>query len=256
MTTFKFLDDIIQYGDTGVSPTLFSHSVHNAAASYVARSLNIRGPTQTVTQFHFSVHQAITLAKMWLDEKRCQYVLVGVAEECGTVMEYICSRMLNIAGDGRIRPFACSTSPVAVPGEGSVFFLVSNQDRAESYCRLAVSFSGPEPGVRRPADLNLVDADGMAEDESSYLKSMPPDIPSAGYSPLFGSMMTGSAFSCATAALMLRNQGTFASPVVDNPHSVSICSHRSAASLDLIHCIKYDCSGRKATIELKSSKET
>ena len=36
VTTFSFLDDILTYGDAGVSPTLFSHSVHNAAASYIA----------------------------------------------------------------------------------------------------------------------------------------------------------------------------------------------------------------------------
>ncbi len=250
VTTFKFLDNIIQYGDVGVSPTLFSHSVHNAAASYIAKILDVRGPTQTLTQFHFSMHQAFGLARMWLDEQRCRYVLVGAADECGEAMEYICSRMLNITRDGRIRPFAFSKSPVAVPGEGSVFFLVTNQGDAGGYCRVAVTPFGSETGDRGDADLILVDADGMAGDESHYLESMSPDIPAAGFSPLFGSMMTGSAFSCASAALMLRNQVLHASPVPDNPHGIRISSSHRAASLDRIHCIRYDCSGRRAMIEV------
>jgi len=43
VTTFNFLDDILDHGDAAVSPTTFSNSVHNAAASYVAMSLNIKG---------------------------------------------------------------------------------------------------------------------------------------------------------------------------------------------------------------------
>ncbi len=54
VTTFNFLDDILDHGDAAVSPTTFSNSVHNAAASYIAMSLNIKGPTLTITQFQFS----------------------------------------------------------------------------------------------------------------------------------------------------------------------------------------------------------
>ena len=43
-TTFAFLNDILDYPEDQVLPTTFSHSVHNAAASYVASSLQIRGP--------------------------------------------------------------------------------------------------------------------------------------------------------------------------------------------------------------------
>ena len=35
VTTFGFLDDILDHGDAAVSPTTFSNSVHNAAASYI-----------------------------------------------------------------------------------------------------------------------------------------------------------------------------------------------------------------------------
>jgi 3-oxoacyl-[acyl-carrier-protein] synthase II len=79
VTTFNFLDDILDHGDAAVSPTTFSNSVHNAAASYIAMSLNIKGPTLTITQFQFSFQSGLQLAQAWLDQGRCDYVLAGTA---------------------------------------------------------------------------------------------------------------------------------------------------------------------------------
>ena len=121
-TTFRFQDDIIEYGDGGVSPTLFSNSVHNAAVSYISRALGIKGPTWTVTGFRDPFGQAVALANSWLAEGRCDQVLLGAGDECGTVMEYICSEKLPIAMDGKI------SENTYVPGEGSAFFLVDGQE--------------------------------------------------------------------------------------------------------------------------------
>lgn len=120
-TTFHFLDDILDYGDGGVSPTIFSHSVHNAAVSYISRALGIKGLTWTVTCFNDPFGEAIALAQDWLDESRCDQVLLGGGDECGTVMEYICNEKLPIAEDGRVGESAY------VPGEGMAFFLVDNK---------------------------------------------------------------------------------------------------------------------------------
>lgn len=253
VTTFKFLDDIIQYGDTGVSPIVFSHSVHNAAASYIAQSLDVRGPVHTVTQFSCAVHHAFDLARIWLAEDRCQHVLVGSAEECGTVMDYICRGMLHIAEDGKIRPFAFSKSPLAVPGEGAVFYLVTNQNNEARYCRVSIIQDAKPTEPPPSADLILVDADGMAHDESCYREAALSDALIAGYSPLFGSMLIGSAFNCAVAALMLRKQTQFASPIRENPHGVRICATREARFLNRICCIKYGCGGRRAVLHLRRS---
>ena len=117
-TTFRFQDDILDYGDGGVSPTIFSNSVHNAAVSYISRALEIKGPTWTVTGFNQPFEQAVQLAQAWLNEGRCDQVLLGAGDECGTVMEYICSEKLPIASDGKV------TENAFVPGEGMAFFLV------------------------------------------------------------------------------------------------------------------------------------
>ena len=68
VTTFNFLDDILDHGDPAVSPTTFSNSVHNAAASYISTAFNIKGPTLTISQFRFSFQSALQLAKSWLDQ--------------------------------------------------------------------------------------------------------------------------------------------------------------------------------------------
>jgi 3-oxoacyl-[acyl-carrier-protein] synthase II len=249
-TGFRFLDDIIEYGETRVSPTLFSHSVHNAAASYIASALANRGPTLTVTQFFFSFHQALALAWSWLQEGRCTSVLVGGVEECGTAMEYICSRKLRMAEDGKIRPFDFSASPAAVPGEGSAFFMLSRAKTPKTYCEISNVLLG-EDDCGLDADLRIVDADGMSENEAPYSELRDQDIMMAGYAPLFGSMMTGSSFHCASAALMLANQMRYACPVQDNPQQLRLCTRTEREETLAIQCIKYGCVGEKAVVELR-----
>ena len=250
VTAFRFLDEIIDYGDANVSPTLFSHSVHNAAASYVASALGNHGPTLTVTQFGFSFQQALILARAWIQEGRCEKVLVGSVEECGAVMEFICRQKLEIAEDGRISPFEFSPSPLAVPGEGSVFLVLSGGDRSKRYCGIRGVYLYDELGEGDP-DLRILDADGMSGDERCYQEIARQDVMIAGYSPLFGSMMTGSAFHCASAALMLMNQTRYACPVQDNPHGIRLCTSTEQKKLEKIQCVKYSCLRERAVIELE-----
>ena len=50
-TNFESLGSLIDDGEGQISPTLFSHSVYNSAAGYVARLLDIRGPALTITNY-------------------------------------------------------------------------------------------------------------------------------------------------------------------------------------------------------------
>ena len=250
VTTFRFLDDMLEYGDKNASPTIFSHSVHNAAASYITSVLGSRGPSITLTQFAFSFHQALILARAWLYEERCEYVLVGSVDECGIVMEYICSQKLRIAEDGRIKPFNFSETPVAVPGEGSAFFLMTRKKSHKKYCKITdISLADKSVKKNKP-DMCILDADGMGGDEREYQKAAESGVCVSGYSPIFGSMMTGTSFNCASGALMLKNQMRYISPVQDNPHSANICTKTEKIDMERIHCIKYNCKKGKAVIEL------
>jgi 3-oxoacyl-[acyl-carrier-protein] synthase II len=253
VTTFEFLDGILEYGESGASPTSFSNSVHNAAASYISSILGIEGPTLTVTQFFFSFHSALLLAKSWLHEKRCDYVLVGTAEQYGDVMGYVYNQKLRPAPDGRIMPF--NFSPTSqVPGEGAVFFLLSSGHSEQRVCRIEDIIMDSTDNETGRADLDIIDTDGLLSDESVYESVLSADIPAASFTPLFGSMMTGSAFNAAAAALMLRNNRSYANPVKDNPRGIMLLNNSTAADIDieLIRCVRYNCYGNKAVIYLRT----
>jgi 3-oxoacyl-[acyl-carrier-protein] synthase II len=243
-TTFSFLDDILTYGDGAVSPTLFSHSVHNAAASYIALNLQTRGPTLTMTQFSDSFQQAIILAESWLSEKRCDFVLVGSVDQVGKVMEYICSQKLNLAADGKIKPFHCAKNPQAVPGEGSAFFLLANDPKYKKYC----SISGL-PDVSQNADLYILDSDGTCGSEEPYGR-LNRQTPLAAYAPIFGSMLTLSSFSALVGALTIKHQKLYPNPVTDNPHQLNILTADHIFSVHKIACLRYNCNQEELIIRL------
>jgi len=247
VTTFNFLDDILTYGDAGVSPTIFSHSVHNAAASYIALNLQTRGPTLTMTQFADSFRQAVILAESWLSEKRCEYILVGTADQTGKVMEYICSQKLKIAPDGLIKPFNCAKEPEAIPAEGSAFFLMTNHENYNQYC----SISALPVDNREKADLYILDSDGMCGSEEGYLRIANSHSPVAAYAPILGSMLTLSSFSCAIGALMLKNGKLYPSPVRDNPHQMNILEANPTLPIHKIDCLRYNCNQEEQLIRLR-----
>jgi 3-oxoacyl-[acyl-carrier-protein] synthase II len=252
VTTFEFLDGLLDYGDAAASPTAFSHSVHNAAASYIASSLGLQGPTLTVTRFSFAFQEALRLAHCWLAQGRCEQVLVGMAEQYGDVLGYIAAEKLGSATEGRIRPFACG-KPGPVPGEGAVFFLLGREGAESAYCRVADVQIGPAAPVAADADLLLVEADGLLPDEADYRAALTPGIPVAGYAPLAGSMLTGGAFTLAAGALMIRRQVLFAAPVVDNPFGLPIAAATCSARLATVCSVGCDCHGDRAVTRLTAA---
>ncbi len=246
-TTFRFLDDILDYGDDNVSPTAFSNSVHNAAGSYIASILGNQGPVLTMTQLVASFHQALILAESWIKEGRCRNVLVGSVDEYADVMEYICSRKLTIAEDGKIRPFLFTKMPASVPGEGSSFFLVTDQNSPKKYASISALY---DDNVQEP-DMLILDCDGMVGSEEGYRAIGQTKSLISSYVPIFGSMLTISSFNCAAAALMIKEQYYYAAPVQDNPHGLNLCKAHQPAAISSISCLRYGCKGERLQIFLK-----
>jgi hypothetical protein len=162
--TFRFLDGILDGGDTNASPTDFSHSVHGAAAAYITELIDIRGPGLTVTDFENSFEQCIQLAQCWLASGTCDRVLVGAVEELGDLLINCASRL-----DGRL-----------TPGEGAVFFTL-----------------GPSnlPGLAH------LDATGLSSRADMQITDDPPILPvtkalqpSTTFTSYFGHLATASAF--------------------------------------------------------------
>jgi len=89
-TNFEVLDDVVSGEQT--SPTLFSHSVFNAAAGYIASTLGIKGPALTITDFSFPFFKAL--------EQGCFALYDDRLESCLVLQVEIYSDLLS---DGRKR---------------------------------------------------------------------------------------------------------------------------------------------------------
>lgn len=248
-TTFEFLDGIIDYGEANVSPTSFSNSVHNAAASYISTSLEIKGPTLTVTRFRFSFQSALELGKSWLEQGRCDYLLLGAVDQYGDVLGYVSEKKLNCSSDGEIKPFSFGQGG-HIPGEGAVFLLIGSEQRDSSYCSIDGVYTFDDPRAAEQVDLNVLSADGMLTDESLYLQQLAPEIPVAAYSPLFGSIMTGGAMNIAAAALSIKKQRFYASPGSSSLQNLNIVQVSEPAGISAIRCIDVNCCGECATVYL------
>lgn len=102
-TTFKFLDGMLDHSDNRGSPTTFSHSVHNAAASYITTLLGIQGPATTLTCFEDPLGRALELAEDWLLIAHVQQVYVCYVEERSAPFDGIqeCCGALPFYGTGK-----------------------------------------------------------------------------------------------------------------------------------------------------------
>ena len=92
-STSQVHNDMMDFGDANVSPTAFSHSVHNVAAAYIAQALNIHGPCLTVTDFENIAERCRELAHCWLADGTCDAILVVTLDEAGFVFDRIEAEM-------------------------------------------------------------------------------------------------------------------------------------------------------------------
>ena len=86
-TVFANLDDILDYPEDQILPTKFSHSVHNAAASYICTALHIRGPVFAVTGFDDIESQALSLGECLIAASMAPNALIVEMEEAGILTE-------------------------------------------------------------------------------------------------------------------------------------------------------------------------
>ena len=82
-TVFATLDDILDYPEDEILPTKFSHSVHNAAASYLCAALNIRGPVFALNGMENGFYEALFFAETLLADGMARAVLLVGIEEGG-----------------------------------------------------------------------------------------------------------------------------------------------------------------------------
>jgi hypothetical protein len=118
-TSFRFLDTLFDNGEGQGSPTLFTHSVHNSAAGYLSRLLEINGPVLTITTPGWPFLAALAEAKAALESSEIETALVlGVEEECPVLSD---ARERLQAGTTKEKPRAASSL-------GAVAWLLARAD--------------------------------------------------------------------------------------------------------------------------------
>lgn len=84
-TNFAILDQLVEHEPS--SPTLFSHSVFNAAVGYMASSLKIYGTALTLTELEFPFFRGLEQASVVLSGGLSRYVLVLQIESYAKILQ-------------------------------------------------------------------------------------------------------------------------------------------------------------------------
>jgi 3-oxoacyl-[acyl-carrier-protein] synthase II len=253
-TTFSFLDSVIDDGDACASPTLFSNSVHNAAAAHISILLKAKGPNVTVSQFEMSVPSALLTACCWLQEKGVDAVIFGGVDEYCNVLGYSWQRFFGLDHKADMRPLEFNNQS-AIAGEGAAFFLLTpgNGDKPKyGYIADVQMGHGEIIAPKIPENsLLILGADGHKLSGIHYARYAPPGNQAAIYSPLYGSIPIGPAFDIAIAALSIKECKAFAtSKCAGDNSALNIVWQEQDLNSKPICCLKFSCSGEFGMIKL------
>lgn len=221
-TTFSFLDSVIKDGDALASPTLFSNSVHNAAAAHIAKQLNISGPNLSLTQGNLSVPMALMTAAHWLAEGRVDAVLCGAVDEYCDVLGYCWQSYLNRKITTTRKNIDPDLKPCG-PGEGSLFFWLSRAEGASPpYGYLEkLEQNTPEPTNETPSGtVPLIYSPVTCHDNPEPRLGQLNNHLQLDLSQLCGMLPIATAFDLATAATMLCDQALYTNKPLKHPQSL------------------------------------
>jgi len=171
-TNFEVLDLVLEEGRS--SPFLFSHSVFNAAAGYIAEIHGIKGCAQTITDFSHPFLLALREASTAISSGRLQRCLVVQVETYSPLLD-----------DSRQR-FSPGCSPW--PAGGVAWLLESSEVSQKGYrlenLEIDIRPSTPEVYLQRTEELTMNDSRiqtsdplALARELTNYLaKDQPPKL--------------------------------------------------------------------------------
>jgi 3-oxoacyl-[acyl-carrier-protein] synthase II len=253
-TTFSFLDSVFKDGDACASPTMFSNSVHNAAAAHISIFLKARGPNLTISQFEMSIPSALLTACRWLHDKQADAVLFGGVDEHCSVLGYSWQCFFGRAPGVGMKPLEFDNQS-AIAGEGAAFFLLTRDEGEKppyGYVTDVQFGSARSSGPKTTKDsLLILGADGHKTAGIHYAGFIPAHEQAAVYTPLYGSFPTGPAFDMAVAALSIREGRIFAAPKMAWGNSgLNIAKEEENLDAKTISCLKFGCNGEYGMINL------
>jgi len=88
-TTFSMIDEILEYPENEILPTKFSHSVLNAALSYLALVAGVQGDNYALCGFDDVFFDALVLADSLLRGGRADQVLLVGCDETNILTEIL-----------------------------------------------------------------------------------------------------------------------------------------------------------------------
>ena len=234
-TGFSFLSSFLDKGDQLSKPTLFSNSVHNAAAAYISIFFGIKGPSISVSQFDLSVPSALLTAMHWIEEGRANSVLVGGVDEYCDVLGYAAANL-----------HASKNNQSLTLGEGGCFFVLSKSTvcNEKGYARLAsVDIFDPK---RNPffAKNRLVIMGRPGYGSCNDMASEPSGLCQEA---LYGNFPSAGALDMGTACLGLKHK-TFFNKITQRYHGKKILDPNT------ILCVKPGNDSLWGKITLKSNR--
>ena len=223
----KFLGNIIDNNEQFLTPTRFIQSSHNTVAGQIALGIGCKGYNFTYVHSAVSFESSLIDAKMQLENDEANHILVGGVDEM--VKHHVDTHRL--IGHIKEEPIDSaqlldSDTKGSVMGEGSHFFVLSNQKQVSTYAELVAvacyntltreslpkkirSFLSENQVSIKDIDLIIlgnngdVDFDGYYKDLS---KGIFKDTSQAYYKHLSGEFDTASGFAFWLASKILKTQ--------------------------------------------------
>jgi 3-oxoacyl-[acyl-carrier-protein] synthase II len=145
----KFLKTIVEQDEQMLSPTSFIQSTHNTVGAQIALTLKCNSYNNTFVHRGFSFEHALIDAMLLLHEGKAKTVLTGSADE----MTEFTFNVLKRFGFYKQEPVIDtelyqSNSKGSIAGEGTAFFLLSNESSEKNYAILTAVET-----LYKPADL-------------------------------------------------------------------------------------------------------
>lgn len=253
--TFDLQHSVITEAAPFCSPTQFSNSVHNAAATHISILLKEMGPNLSVSHYDMSIASAFLSACQWLKEERVESVLIGSVDEYSKILGYFRHCLYN--KDIKKENLAGKMKPkYAIIGEGANFFVLTGKKETTSlygFIEDVKMGNFKRRGIILPDNAAFfLGADGYSECDEQYADYIPEKALVASYSHLYGGLPVGTGFDIAIAALSNKS-GTFfksGDSSIYNSDRLNVIRHNEDLGSRSICCLKLGADGSYGWVSL------
>lgn len=135
--TNTFITKMVEFNEELLTPTAFIQSTHNTIGAQIGLMLQCNNYNNAFVHRGFSFESAVLDAMMLLKENDASNVLVGAIDEITDTSHVILSRLgLYKKTDSSNLNLYDSQSKGTMAGEGSSFFVLSNERSQQDYAKL------------------------------------------------------------------------------------------------------------------------